>query len=98
MGRKSVDRTVRPRTATTTRAELVVAVLAVLTVAIAALPGDSSAAEGHPCDDVVVQFEPEGSGGATEIHARKVGCEKARHVVRNCIKGELDPADPPTAL
>jgi hypothetical protein len=44
------------------------------------------------CDDVVVQFEPEGSGGATKIKARNIGCHKARGVARRCIEGDLPEA------
>lgn len=72
------------------------ALLALIVLAIAALPaaagGDTSpASKAQPCSDVVVQFEPEGSGGATEIKAKNIGCPKARKVVRACILGELRP-------
>lgn len=50
-----------------------------------------TAARWHSCKDVVVQFEPQGSGGATEIRAKRIKCKKARKTIRKCIKGELKP-------
>ena len=41
------------------------------------------------CPDVVVKFEPEGSGGAHNIRASEIGCDRAREVARSCIKGEV---------
>ncbi len=41
------------------------------------------------CGDVVVQFKPEGSGGAHAIKATNVGCDQARNVARSCIKGTV---------
>lgn len=41
------------------------------------------------CKDVVVEFKPEGSGGATDIRAKRIKCSVARKVLRSCIEGEL---------
>lgn len=41
------------------------------------------------CGDVVVQFHPEGSGGAHAIQATGIGCEPARNVARSCVKGTV---------
>jgi hypothetical protein len=61
----------------------------VLPVVSSGDPGERSAAKS--CRNVVVQFEPEGSGGASEIRAKRIECRKARRVLRRCIKGELAP-------
>lgn len=41
------------------------------------------------CGDVVVQFKPEGSGGAHAIKVTGVSCDTARGVARSCIKGTV---------
>lgn len=41
------------------------------------------------CGNVVVDFEPEGSGGGMDIKARGITCKSARTVVTSCIKGHL---------
>lgn len=66
-----------------------IAVALVLLLAIQ----DSRAAQGsaQSCGDVVVQFEPEGSGGAHAIRATNVNCEQARNVARSCVKGTVAP-------
>ncbi len=67
----------------------------VAAVTLAAAPGKAghalTSAGWHPCNDVVVQFKPEGSGGGTEVRAKRIGCKKARKTIRKCIKGELRP-------
>lgn len=52
---------------------------------------DSRADQGttQECGDVVVQFKPEGSGGAHAIRATKIGCEPARKIAKSCIKGSV---------
>ncbi len=50
-------------------------------------PATASASQG--CGDVVVDFKPEGSGGAHAIRAIGIACEKARNIARSCIKGEV---------
>lgn len=71
----------------------VTVVTAVAVALIAALPAaagePSPTAKAQSCNDVVVQFQPEGSGGATEIKAKNIGCRKARKVIRECIRGDL---------
>ncbi len=67
--------------------------LALLT---ALAPPDSGAdksalVKARSCRDVVVQFEPEGSGGATEILAKRIKCRKARKVLKSCLFGKLKP-------
>jgi hypothetical protein len=57
----------------------------------ATAPAEARALRAHDCRDVVVQFEPEGSGGATAIKAKRIRCGKARGVLRHCIAGELKP-------
>lgn len=41
------------------------------------------------CGDVVVQFHPEGSGGAHAIRANGIACEPARNIARSCVKGTV---------
>jgi hypothetical protein len=70
--------------------------LAAILVAALALAGAATsigaqAAAVHKCGTVVVQFEPEGSGGAHNIRARKIACGPARKVARSCIKGTVKP-------
>lgn len=58
--------------------------------ASAAQPGGLAAASAaRDCGDVVVQFKPEGSGGAHAIKATGVGCQVARNLARSCIKGTV---------
>lgn len=71
-------------------AALLGVIVAIALVAPAGAAGDAGAlAKARSCRDVVVQFEPEGSGGATEIKAKRIKCRKARKVLRSCIKGKL---------
>lgn len=65
---------------------------ALLWLVAAAAPAAGEPAKVHFCDDVVVQFEPEGSGGGTDIRSENLGCAKARKVVRKCINNELGAA------
>lgn len=64
-------------------------------VATAALVVVATSAAGDPkrapseCGDVVVQFQPEGSGGAMDISARNVACDKARSVAEDCVRGTV---------
>jgi hypothetical protein len=48
-----------------------------------------SIAKWRSCKDVVVQFDPEGSGGGTDVQAKRVSCARARRTLRSCINGEL---------
>jgi hypothetical protein len=58
--------------------------------AAAAQPGGLAAASrAQDCGDVVVQFKPEGSGGAHAIKATNVNCEVARNVAKSCVKGTV---------
>ena len=73
---------------------LVAAAAILALVGVLVLPSGSGAAAPSPerartCNDVVVQFEPEGSGGGTEVRAKRIKCRKARKVIKACIKGEL---------
>lgn len=66
--------------------------LALAGVLAAAAPGEEMvAAKWHSCRDVVVQFQPEGSGGGTKVRAKKISCRGARKTIRRCINGELRP-------
>ena len=67
---------------------------AIVLIAAAATPGSTgaaTAAKARSCKDVVVQFEPEGSGGATKIRVKHIRCSPARKVLRKCINGKLKP-------
>ena len=56
----------------------------------AAQPGGLAAASrAQDCGDVVVQFKPEGSGGAHAIQATNVSCNVARSVAKSCVKGTV---------
>jgi hypothetical protein len=72
---------------------VVVGIAVGIAVALTLLLGvqNSRAARAAPqgCGDVVVQFKPEGSGGAHAIRATNIGCEPARNVARSCIKGTV---------
>lgn len=46
-------------------------------------------AAGGGCGDVVVQFEPEGSGGASGIKADGIDCDSARGIAKDCINGDV---------
>lgn len=71
---------------------IAVALLALTSVgAASADPAGAAAGTASHCRDVVVQFEPEGSGGAMKIRAHGVKCNKARKVARSCIKSNLKP-------
>lgn len=64
----------------------------VLVAALLIAPGSgATVAKARACKDVVVQFEPEGSGGATKIKVKHVKCSPARRVLRKCINGTLKP-------
>lgn len=56
--------------------------------AIAWAGGDRVAGPAATCGTVVVEFAPEGSGGASNIKAKGVGCRKAKDLARSCIKGK----------
>lgn len=68
--------------------------LATLVIAAAMAPGIGTssgdvARKVRSCKNVVVQFEPEGSGGATKIRVKRIKCKPARKIIRRCINGEL---------
>lgn len=68
-----------------------VTLIAALMLSAASRPGVSDAASPawRPCAKVVVDFQPEGGGGAIAIKARGIRCRPARKVVRRCINGKL---------
>ncbi len=68
-----------------------VALIAALMLSAASRPGVSEAASPawRSCAKVVVDFQPEGGGGAIAIKARGIRCRPARKVVRRCINGKL---------
>ena len=84
----------RVRIAGASIAAVFLALLAAIVLSTAgpadAVPAASSS-QWQKCRKVVVQFQPEGSGGAIRIKARNVGCSKTRRIVRRCIKGSLAP-------
>ncbi len=51
--------------------------------------GIAAASAAQECGDVVVQFRPEGSGGAHAIRAANIDCGPARDIARSCIKGTV---------
>jgi hypothetical protein len=51
----------------------------------------ATSSQWQKCRKVVVQFKPEGSGGAIQVRARNIGCAKTRRIIRRCIKGSLAP-------
>jgi hypothetical protein len=69
--------------------------LATFLLLLAVLPiatgSGATVAKVRACKNVVVQFEPEGSGGAAKIKAKHIKCSPARKVIRKCIKGTLKP-------
>lgn len=71
-------------------ARIAAAACALIAIAFVVAPGVSGArAEQRACKDVVVRFEPEGSGGATKIKVKRIKCAPARKILRRCIGGEL---------
>ncbi|MFN8163885.1 MAG: hypothetical protein U0R26_08645 [Solirubrobacterales bacterium] len=70
-----------------------IAILIGIAIALAMVLGieNARAAQGNPqeCGDVVVQFKPEGSGGAHAIRATNIGCEPARKIAKSCVKGSV---------
>lgn len=83
-----------PASIYTPRIGLALAALAAVTLMStlsARADSGTSLARWRPCRDVVVQFQPEGSGGGTEVAAKQIGCTKARETIRSCIKGKLKP-------
>lgn len=78
-----------------------IATLAGVLIALALLASAAEAGTSQPgglavadhaslnCGDVVVKFQPEGSGGAHAISATHVGCGKAREVAARCVKGTV---------
>ncbi|MGE5407387.1 MAG: hypothetical protein ACM3NV_02130 [Syntrophothermus sp.] len=69
---------------------LLLPAVGMLFVALALAPGASAASRAaQGCGDVVVQFQPEGSGGAHAISAVGVSCDRARTVARSCVRGTV---------
>lgn len=80
-----------PKTQSVRIATAAVLLLAVAAATLLAAPvGSEAAAKKRSCKDVVVQFEPEGSGGVTEIKVKHIKCKPARKILRKCIGGTLE--------
>ncbi len=63
--------------------------LAALTAAIWTPGAAGKSASAQKCGDVVVNFKPEGSGGAHKIRATGIDCEPARNIARSCVEGTV---------
>lgn len=64
-----------------------VAVALTLVLSIQGARARQSSSQG--CGDVVVQFKPEGSGGAHAIRATGIDCDTARNIAGSCVKGSV---------
>jgi hypothetical protein len=68
---------------------MIVGVLVALVLFLNIQEASAAPRASQSCGDVVVQFHPEGSGGAHAIQASGIGCEAARNVARSCVKGTV---------
>ena len=66
-----------------------VGVVFALVLVVGIAEAGAAQGEAQKCGDVVVQFKPEGSGGAHAIRATGIGCGPARNVARSCVKGTV---------
>jgi hypothetical protein len=63
---------------------------ALLVLALAAAAPGASASTSHACGRIDINY-PHGAGGASAIKIRavKIGCPRARPIVRACMRGHL---------
>lgn len=68
---------------------ILIGIAIALTLLLGIQESRAAAQETQGCGDVVVQFKPEGSGGAHAIRATNIDCGPARNIAKSCVKGTV---------